>query len=158
MAGLSFFRNLVRDKEGHALSAEQCNFKKLDRISVEVTHAPLKNQKENYVLNEVIENLSIYKNDEDKFKADFLYCGQNYEGFSITDPEYKIKKHWYFSVCRMQHITVTAMIYTTNLFVQCTRCKSFLILNVLRFSAIIVYRERGVKHERFHHWLYTKKR
>jgi hypothetical protein len=45
---------LVRDKEGHALTEEQCKFKKLDRISVDITHAPLKHQRENYVLNELL--------------------------------------------------------------------------------------------------------
>ena len=46
---------LVRDKEGHALTEEQCRFKKLDRILVDITHAPLRYQRENYVLNELLE-------------------------------------------------------------------------------------------------------
>ena len=36
-----------------------------------------------------VENLGIYRNDEDKFKADFKYEDEIYKGFSITDPEYK---------------------------------------------------------------------
>ena len=45
---------LVRDAEGHALTKEQCRFKKLDYILVDITHAPLKHQHENYVLNELL--------------------------------------------------------------------------------------------------------
>jgi len=48
---------LVRDKEGHALTEEQCRFRKLDRILADITHAPLKHQRENYVLNELLEVL-----------------------------------------------------------------------------------------------------
>ena len=48
------FIRLVRDKEGHALSKEQCKFKKLDFLTVDVTSAPLKHQKENHILNELI--------------------------------------------------------------------------------------------------------
>ena len=129
---------LVRDEEGHALSEEQCKFKKLNHILVDATHTPLNHQRENYMLNELlssvktstsindlkrylntpssifdntnpylsedemhnkkstflfveIEDLHVHLNDEEKYKADFTYKNQKYEGFSITDPEYKIK-------------------------------------------------------------------
>lgn len=57
------FIRLVRDKEGHALSKEQCKFNKLDFLTVDTTSAPLRHQKENYVLNRLIKfsksNMSI---------------------------------------------------------------------------------------------------
>lgn len=130
---------LVRDKEGHALTEEQCKFKKLDRIVANVIHAPLKHQKENYILIDLVEahkastridnfvkylhnppfifsntdpsldkkelakqkstfsfvaidDLIIYRNDEDKHKVDFIYNDQLYKGFSITDPEFKARE------------------------------------------------------------------
>jgi len=130
---------LVRDAEGHALTEDQCRFKKLDHIIADVEPAPLKHQKENHVLTELVESkksstsindlgrflqrpplifgntmpwlseedmgkqkstflfvevddLRIYLNDEEKYKADFLYNGQAYEGFSITDPAFKTKE------------------------------------------------------------------
>ena len=39
-----------------------------------------------------INDLHIHLNDEEKYKADFTYKNQTYEGFSITDPEYKTKE------------------------------------------------------------------
>ena len=133
------FIRLVRDREGHALTEDQCKFKKLDQIIADATHAPLKHQRENCVLNELLEShktsasindfkrrlqepsfifgnnkpwlseeemrnkkstflfveindLHIHLNDEEKYKADFTYKNQTYEGFSITDPEYKTKE------------------------------------------------------------------
>ncbi|MCL2546904.1 MAG: hypothetical protein FWE06_06885 [Oscillospiraceae bacterium] len=130
---------LVRDAEGHALTKEQCQFQKGDMITVNVEPAPLKWQKENYILTEVlsskksltslnylskytqntksifsntnpwlssdemaknagslllvaVDDLTIYKNDEDKYKANFTYNGQSYEGFSVTDPDFKKRK------------------------------------------------------------------
>ena len=130
---------LVRDEEGHALNEEQCKFEKMDSLLIDVTHAPLKHQRENYILNEVIEkhkshitindltrfltnprfifsnenpwlteeemqgrkstlllvevdDLQIYQNDEDKFKADFTYNNQAYKKFSITDPKFKTRE------------------------------------------------------------------
>ena len=38
------------------LAEEECTFKKLDQIIADVTHAPLKHQRENYVLNELLES------------------------------------------------------------------------------------------------------
>jgi hypothetical protein len=46
---------LVRDAEGHALPEEQCQFEKLDHIVADVEYAPLKHQKENYILAELLE-------------------------------------------------------------------------------------------------------
>jgi hypothetical protein len=130
---------LVRDEDGHALPKEDCEFKKLDLINIDMTAAPPKNQPENYILNRILkvarvsisnselaqfadappklyhntdpwltrsamrkvndsvilvytENLKIHKNDEDKFKAEFTYNGEHYEGFSLIDSEYKKKE------------------------------------------------------------------
>lgn len=132
------FVRLVRDSEGHAIEKEQCKFKKLDFLTVDVTCAPLEHQKENYILNKILNssrsmtsinnlmpllecssfifgdtnpwldekeinkpkssflfaevtNLHIYENDEDKHKCDFIYNNYGYKGFSITDPEFKLK-------------------------------------------------------------------
>lgn len=38
-----------------------------------------------------VNDLHIYENDEGKYKCDFTYNNQNYERFSITDPEFKLK-------------------------------------------------------------------
>ena len=38
-----------------------------------------------------ITDLSIYENDEGKHKCDFTYNNNNYKGFSITDPKFKLK-------------------------------------------------------------------
>lgn len=129
---------LVRDSEGHALEKEKCKFKKLDFLTADVKYAPLEHQKENYILNKILNssrsmasindlipflecspfifgdtnpwlcekeinnqkstflfvkvtNLHIYENDEGKYKCDFMYNNYNYKGFSITDPEFKMK-------------------------------------------------------------------
>jgi len=126
---------LVRDKEGHALFKESCGgFNKLDKITASIRPAPLKNQQENFIMEEVlgtagtvkssdfngllsnsafifgnaepwlnknemkkqtptflladVEDLQIYRNNEDKYKADFLYKNNEYKGFSITDPKF----------------------------------------------------------------------
>jgi hypothetical protein len=44
---------LVRDKEGHALFKNTCNFNRLNRISADIIPAPLKNQHENFILTEI---------------------------------------------------------------------------------------------------------
>ena len=36
-------------------------------------------------------DLFIYENDEGKHKCDFTYNNNNYKGFSITDPKFKLK-------------------------------------------------------------------
>ena len=126
---------LVRDKEGHALFENTCaEFKKLDKVVADITPASLKNQHENFILEEIIsvgsksdgkefsnlltnspfifgntepslskremkkqkdtlvfaevENLRIYRNGDDKYKADFSYRNHDYKGFSITDPKF----------------------------------------------------------------------
>jgi len=126
---------LVRDKEGHALFKESCGgFNKLDKIAAYIKPAPLKNQQENFIMEEYlgtvgtvksgdfsgllsnsafifgnaepwlnktemkkqtptflladVEDLQIYRNNEDKYKADFLYKNHEYKGFSITDPKF----------------------------------------------------------------------
>lgn len=38
-----------------------------------------------------VNNLYIFRNDEGKYKADFTYNNQEYKGFSITDPEFKLE-------------------------------------------------------------------
>lgn len=38
-----------------------------------------------------IDDLFIYENDEGKYKCDFTYNNNNYKGFSITDPKFKLK-------------------------------------------------------------------
>ncbi len=53
--GFEKFIRLVRDKEGHALSKKQCKFNKLDFLTINATSAPLKHQRENYILNELIQ-------------------------------------------------------------------------------------------------------
>lgn len=53
--GRGKFYRLVRDEQGHALTEEQCKFKKLDIIIADILPAPLKHQPENYVLNELLE-------------------------------------------------------------------------------------------------------
>lgn len=50
----------------------------------------MNNQKSTFLFVEVTE-LHIYENDEDKYKCDFMYNDYNYTGFSITDPEFKLK-------------------------------------------------------------------
>ena len=132
------FIRLVRDKEGHALGKEQCKFKKMDFLTVDTTSVPLRHQKENHILNQIVQfskstmsienlkkyiqnpefvflntnpwliekeintqkislllvevtDLHIYKNNEGKYKCDFNYNNHNYKGFSVTDPEFKLK-------------------------------------------------------------------
>ena len=48
------FIRLVKNNKGHALNREQCKFNKMDLLTVNVVHAPLTHQKENYVLNDII--------------------------------------------------------------------------------------------------------
>ena len=38
-----------------------------------------------------IDDLFIYENDEGKHKCDFIYNNNNYKGFSITEPKFKLK-------------------------------------------------------------------
>ena len=57
VAGIDEFGNfirLVRDKESHALSKEQCKFNKLDFLTINATSAPLKHQRENFILDALI--------------------------------------------------------------------------------------------------------
>ena len=132
------FIRLVKNFEGHSLDKEQFKFGNMDLLTVNVIPAPLINQKENYVLIEIInqtktniknENLRkyiqnpefifsnanpwltqeeinhqnesflfleitdliIYENNEGKHKCDFTYNNNNYKGFSVTDPKFKLK-------------------------------------------------------------------
>ncbi len=132
------FIRLVKNFEGHSLDKEQFKFDKMDLLTVNVIPVPLINQKENYVLIEIInqtktniknENLRkyiqnpefifsnvnpwlteeeinhqnesflfleitdliIYENNEGKHKCDFTYNNNNYKGFSVTDPKFKLK-------------------------------------------------------------------
>lgn len=63
------FVRLVKNRKGHALAKESCNFNKMDFLTVVAMPAPLIHQKENYVLGEIIYHtinlmfkLKIYKN------------------------------------------------------------------------------------------------
>jgi hypothetical protein len=47
----------------------------------------MRKQKSTFMFAEV-EELRIYRNGENKYKADFLYKGNEYKGFSITDPKF----------------------------------------------------------------------
>lgn len=48
------FIRLVKNSKGHALTKEQCEFNKMDFLTVNAIFAPLMHQKENYVLEEII--------------------------------------------------------------------------------------------------------
>jgi len=48
------FIRLVKNFEGHALAKEQCKFNKLDFLTINAISAPLKHQRENYILNGLI--------------------------------------------------------------------------------------------------------
>ncbi|MCL1880553.1 MAG: hypothetical protein FWF76_00050 [Oscillospiraceae bacterium] len=52
-----------------------------------LTRREMRKQKSTIVFAEV-DNLRIYRNCEDKYKADFMYRGNEYKGFSITDPKF----------------------------------------------------------------------
>ena len=39
-----------------------------------------------------VSDLHIYENDEEKMKADFIFRGIEYKGFSITDPAFKTRE------------------------------------------------------------------
>ena len=69
--------HLIHDKEGHALCKEQCKFKKLDSLTVRVNYAPLKHQRENYILDEIVElskpSISINELKYYLQKPDFIF-------------------------------------------------------------------------------------
>ena len=48
------FIRLAKNSEGHALDKEQCEFNKMDFLTVDAMPAPLVHQKENYVLSKII--------------------------------------------------------------------------------------------------------
>lgn len=56
-----------------------------------LTEEEMRGQKTSFLFVE-IDDLHIYQNNEEKFKADFFYRNQLYEAFSITDPEFKTKE------------------------------------------------------------------
>lgn len=75
------FIRLVRDKEGHALSKEQCKFKKMDFLTVNAIPAPLIHQKENYVLGKIINRTksNMQTEDLDKYiqNPEFIFSNTN---------------------------------------------------------------------------------
>ena len=50
----------------------------------------INNQSTSFLFVEIAD-LFIYENDEGKHKCDFTYNNNNYKGFSITDPKFKLK-------------------------------------------------------------------
>lgn len=55
-----------------------------------LTEEEINHQKESFLFLEITD-LFIYENDEGKRKCDFTYNNNNYKGFSVTDPKFKLK-------------------------------------------------------------------
>lgn len=75
------FIRLVKNFEGDALNKEQCNFNKMDFLTVNAIPAPLIHQKENYVLVKIINRIKTNINSEDLKKytqnPEFIFSNVN---------------------------------------------------------------------------------
>lgn len=75
------FIRLVKNSEGHALDKEQCDFSKIDILTVSMVPAPLIHQKENYVLVKIINRIKTNINNEDLKKytqnPEFIFSNVN---------------------------------------------------------------------------------
>jgi hypothetical protein len=198
------FIRLVRDEEGHALAEEQCGFKKLDRILVDITHAPLKHQRENYILNELLNvrppilvpdsvvaflqkpahifttenpwlteeemlrqrstflfaevtDLHIYENDEEKHKADFIFRGTEYKGFSITDPAFKTMERRIKRAALLFSLPDAAYTRYGNELYYKFICAVYPLKTAEKAFELDCYRIGGQRRADFYDWLYEEK-
>ena len=55
-----------------------------------LTEEEVNNQNTSFLFVEIT-NLFVYENEEGKHKCDFTYNSNNYKGFSITDPKFKLR-------------------------------------------------------------------
>lgn len=75
------FIRLVKNSEGHALAKEQCKFNKMDFLTANAVPAPLIHQKENYVLEEIINHTKSNMQTKDLRKyieyPEFIFLSNN---------------------------------------------------------------------------------